>query len=41
MQSAAKVRDALIKALSGIHALLSSQQRERFAKLVRTGVLAF
>ncbi len=41
VQSAAKVRDALIRALAGIHALLEPEQRERFAYLVRTGVLAF
>jgi Spy/CpxP family protein refolding chaperone len=41
VQSAAKLRDALIRALSAIHALLNPEQRERFAHLVRTGVLAF
>jgi Spy/CpxP family protein refolding chaperone len=41
VQSAAKLRDALIRALAGIHALLRPEQRERFAYLVRTGVLAF
>jgi Spy/CpxP family protein refolding chaperone len=41
IQSAAKLRDALIRALAGIHALLTPEQRERLAYLVRTGVLAF
>lgn len=41
VQSAAKLRDALTRALASIHALLSPEQRERFAYLVRTGVLAF
>lgn len=41
VQSAAKLRDALIRALAGIHALLRPEQRERFAYLVRTGALAF
>jgi Spy/CpxP family protein refolding chaperone len=41
VQSAAKLREALIRALAGIHALLRPEQRERFAYLVRTGVLAF
>jgi Spy/CpxP family protein refolding chaperone len=41
LQSAVKLRDALLRALAGIHALLKPEQRERFAYLVRTGVLAF
>ncbi len=41
VQSAAKLRDALIRALAAIHAMLGPEQRERFAYLVRTGVLAF
>ncbi len=41
VQSAAKLRDALIRTLAAIHAMLSPEQRERFAYLVRTGVLAF
>src|SRR5262249_9591115 len=40
VQSAAKLRDALIRALAAIHALLGPEQRERFAYLLRTGVLA-
>jgi Spy/CpxP family protein refolding chaperone len=41
VQSAAKLRDALTRSLAAIHAMLSPEQRERFAYLVRTGVLAF
>jgi Spy/CpxP family protein refolding chaperone len=41
VQSAGKVRDALTHALRAIHALLKPEQRERFAYLVRTGILAF
>ena len=41
VQSAARLRDALIRALVAIHAVLRPEQRERFAYLVRTGVLAF
>jgi Spy/CpxP family protein refolding chaperone len=41
VQSAVKLRDALTRALAAIHAMLSAEQRERFAYLVRTGVLAF
>src|SRR5690242_10195232 len=41
VQSAAKLRDALTRALAAIHAMLSPEQRERFAYLVRTGVLSF
>src|SRR5207247_6343075 len=37
VQSAAKLRDALMGALRAIHALLRPEQRERFAYLVRTG----
>ena len=40
VQSAAKLRDAITRTLSAIHALLSPEQRDRFAYLVRTGVLA-
>jgi Spy/CpxP family protein refolding chaperone len=41
VQSAARLRDALTRALAAIHALLSPEQRERLAYLVRTGVLTF
>jgi Spy/CpxP family protein refolding chaperone len=40
VQSAARLRDALTRALAAIHAMLSPEQRDRFAYLVRTGVLA-
>jgi Spy/CpxP family protein refolding chaperone len=41
VQSATKLRDALIRALSEIHGILRPEQREKLAYLVRTGVLAF
>jgi Spy/CpxP family protein refolding chaperone len=41
VQSTAKLRDAVTRALAAIHAVLSPEQRERLAYLVRTGVLAF
>ena len=40
VQSAARQREALTRALAAIHAVLSPEQRERFAYLIRTGVLA-
>jgi len=40
VKSAEHLRDALIKALGRIHALLRPEQRSRFAYLIRTGVLA-
>jgi Spy/CpxP family protein refolding chaperone len=40
VQTAARLRDALTRALAAIHAQLRSDQRERFAYLIRTGVLA-
>ena len=40
VQSAAKLRDALIRALASIHAMLKPEQRERLAYLLRTGLLA-
>ena len=40
IQSAAKLRDALTHALAAIHAMLSPDQRERLAYLIRSGVLA-
>ena len=39
-RAAAKVRDTLINALQQIHSLLSPEQRQRLAYLIRTGVLA-
>jgi Spy/CpxP family protein refolding chaperone len=41
IQSASKLRDALTRALRSIHALLRPEQREQFAYMVRTGILAF
>ena len=37
--TAERLRDAVTKALGGIHALLDSDQRERLAYLIRTGAL--
>ena len=39
VQSAERLRDAVVKALREIHALLEPQQRAQLAYLVRTGVL--
>jgi Spy/CpxP family protein refolding chaperone len=38
--TAERLRDAVTKALAGIHALLEPDQRERLAYLIRTGALA-
>ena len=38
--SASRLREALIKALGQIHAILNPEQRVRFSYLIRTGVLA-
>ena len=35
----ARAADALVKALGGIHALLTADQRAKFAYLIRTGAL--
>lgn len=40
VESAKKLREAVVKALREIHAILEDDQRKRFAYLVRTGVLA-
>lgn len=40
VQSAERVRDAVLKALGAIHALLNADQRLRLAYLIRTGTLA-
>jgi Spy/CpxP family protein refolding chaperone len=40
VQSAERVRDAVLKALRQIHALLGPEQRSRLAYLIRTGTLA-
>ena len=38
--SAARVRDAVLKALGQIHGVLNAEQRVRLAYLIRTGTLA-
>ncbi|MEO2090107.1 MAG: Spy/CpxP family protein refolding chaperone [Gemmataceae bacterium] len=40
VQSATRLRDAVVRALQELHALLKPEQRERLAYLLRTGVLA-
>jgi Spy/CpxP family protein refolding chaperone len=40
VKSAERLRDAVTKALSRIHALLDDEQRKRLAYLIRTGVLS-
>jgi Spy/CpxP family protein refolding chaperone len=40
VKSAERLRDALVKALGRIHALLHTDQRARFAYLIRTGALS-
>jgi Spy/CpxP family protein refolding chaperone len=39
VQSAERVRDAVLKALRQIHAVLNAEQRVRLAYLIRTGTL--
>ncbi len=39
VQSAARVRDTLIRSLQEIHALLTPEQRERLSYMLRTGIL--
>jgi hypothetical protein len=39
VQSAEKLRDAVLRALERIHALLDPRQRAELAYLIRTGVL--
>lgn len=39
VQSAARVRDTLIRALGEIHAMLNPDQRERLSYMLRTGIL--
>ncbi len=41
MTRAERLSDAVVKALGRIHKLLSPEQRERLAYLIRTGTLAF
>jgi len=38
-ESARRLRDAVVKSLSQIHAMLSPEQRTKLAYLIRTGVL--
>jgi Spy/CpxP family protein refolding chaperone len=40
VQSAQRLRDAVLKALRQIHAILNTDQRARLAYLIRTGTLA-
>lgn len=40
VESAKRLRDAVVKALGEIHAVLDAEQRETFAYLIRTGVLS-
>jgi Spy/CpxP family protein refolding chaperone len=40
VKSAERLRDAVVTALSRIHALLDEEQRKRFAYLIRTGVIS-
>jgi Spy/CpxP family protein refolding chaperone len=40
VKTAERLRDAVLKALGSIHALLSDEQRKRFSYLVRTGVVS-
>jgi Spy/CpxP family protein refolding chaperone len=40
VKTAERLRDAVVKALSQIHATLDEEQRKRFAYLIRTGVVA-
>ena len=39
VESARKLRDAVVRSLQQIHALLNPEQRSRLAYLIRTGVL--
>ncbi len=40
LASAERLREAVVKALSRIHALLTKEQREKFAYLIRTGIVS-
>jgi periplasmic protein CpxP/Spy len=40
VQSAARLREALTRALQEIHSLLTPEQRQRLAYLIRSGVLS-
>lgn len=41
VRSAERIRDALVKMLARLHAILNPDQRERLAYLIRTGTLQF
>ena len=41
MRSAARLPDAVLKALHQIHAVLNAEQRVRLAYLIRGGTLTF
>jgi Spy/CpxP family protein refolding chaperone len=40
VKSAERLRDAVVKAIGRIHAMLTPEQRSRFAYLIRTGALS-
>ena len=40
MQSAQRLRDAVLKALQKLHAVLKPEQRQKLATLIRTGALS-
>ncbi len=40
VKTAERLRDAVVNALSRIHAVLDAEQRQRLAYLIRTGALA-
>jgi len=40
VQTATRMREAVVKALGEIHALLNADQRERLGYMLRTGILA-
>jgi hypothetical protein len=40
LQSAQRLRDAVVKALGKLHAVLKPEQRQRLAMLIRTGALS-
>ena len=41
VSSAERMRDATVKALEGLHALLTAEQRKTLAYLIRTGAISF
>jgi Spy/CpxP family protein refolding chaperone len=40
VKTAERLRDAVVKALSSIHAILDEEQRKRLSYLVRTGIVS-